>query len=413
MTRTAAAGYYLAVGQWVSYVGDLAFSVALAIWIRDQTGLASAAGLLMTTAAVGGLIAPLLSGDLGRLGWRHTLIITDLLCAVFLGSLIWGHGSVRVVLAMLLAFLLGIAAVLIASAQAIGIVTLVEDERLPRWNSIIQTGQEGLRLVAPLIGALIYGVHANIREVAIVDAATFVVSASLVLPIKSSNTKPDVGAEPAEEKSSTGRARLIADGIRAMWSHSTMRTALSTAIIAITAIGLLQPALFALLATSLHSTTRLIAIFVSSQAVGAIIGGLSAATAVRKLGTGHAASLSTIGTGISILLFLVPVLAVDCCAAAAAGFFLSIIVVAFVTALQRGATDQTAASVMTSAEAAAAVAQPIGLGAGTVALAATVPWQGLVVAAGAVGIVAGTMELLRSRSIQSDLFAEPAGVGEG
>jgi len=184
-------------------------------------------------------------------------------------------GAVSVPLVIAAAFLVGIGEVMFGNASQSILPSAVRAEQLPRANgrlSIVQTVSQSF--AGPPLGSVLF-----VAAVALpfgVDAATFAVSAALIMTIPRR-----VAALPAPRVSLRSS---IAEGLRYLASHRVLRT-LAVLLGLNNLAGTLGTATVVLFATqTLGMSEQLFGTLFLGSAVGAVLGGLVAPTVVRVLG---------------------------------------------------------------------------------------------------------------------------------
>ncbi len=79
------------IGSTVDTIGDMAFWLAAAIWVRELTGSTAQAGLSIMFLSFGTLLSPLTGIVVDRLPRKRTLITVNALTALILLSLTTVH----------------------------------------------------------------------------------------------------------------------------------------------------------------------------------------------------------------------------------------------------------------------------------------------------------------------------------
>jgi hypothetical protein len=110
------------------------------------------------------------------------MIWTDAAAAVVVLSLLAVHGREDLWIIYAVAFLLGTCLVIYQAARSGMLVGMLPEDQLGNANGFLQSTEQASRLVAPLAGAALYAASGG-ATVAILEAATFVVSAAFLLSI--------------------------------------------------------------------------------------------------------------------------------------------------------------------------------------------------------------------------------------
>ena len=284
-------------GQVMSLFGDSALWLAMAIWIKVVTGSSAAAGLSFFALALGSLCGPLGGMLADRVRRRPLLIVTNLATAglVLLLLLVRDRHEVWLIYAVMFAY--GVSGSILGPAQTALVQAIVPAELLGDANGALQTAQQGLRLVAPLAGAGLFAAFGPV-PVIIGDALTFVIAVATLLAIRLRETVPAPSGQRWLGELTAG-ARHIARTV-------VLRQLSVTAAVAVTAYGLSETVIFAVVSQGLHKPASFLGILVSAQGVGGIAAGLTAAPIIRRLSEGRLASLGMLAAAIGFLLLIAP-----------------------------------------------------------------------------------------------------------
>jgi MFS family permease len=313
-------------GQILSLFGDSALWLAIAIWIKVLTGSSSAAGLSWFALAVGSLFGPLGGVLADRRRRRPLLVATNLAtaCLVLLLLLVRDRHQVWLIYTVMFGY--GVSGSLLGPAQTALVQAIVPTELLGDANGALQTAQQGMRLVTPLVGAGLFAVVGPV-PVIVGDAATFLVAVAtlLALGVREARVVPPDRHWFAEM---TAGARHIARTI-------PLRQLTVTAGIVVTAYGLSETIPFAVVSHGLHKSAPFVGVLTAAQGAGAIIAGIAAGPLMRKLSEAMLAVLGMACAGAGFLLLipgqLPPVLA----GSALLGASLSWIIAGIMTLFQR------------------------------------------------------------------------------
>ena len=220
----------------------------------------------------------------------------------------------------------GVSGSLLGPAQTALVQAIVPADLLGDANSALQTAQQGMRLVTPLVGAGLFAVLGPV-PVIVGDAVTFLVAvATLVtLGIREARVVPPDRHWFAEM---TAGARHISRTI-------PLRQLTVTGGIVVTAYGLSETIPFAVVSHGLHRSAPFVGVLTAAQGAGAITAGIAAGPLMRKLSEAALAVLGMIGAAAGYLLLipghLPPVLA----GSALLGASLSWIIAGIMTLFQR------------------------------------------------------------------------------
>lgn len=156
-------------GQTVSQFGNLAFSSAMMLWLKEATGSASLMGLMMLATLLPGVLLGPFGGTFAD---RHSRIRIALVCDFVSAAAVLAlsfsmydsrvaslqPGAVRFVIGLLLAVsvTLGILRAFFTPAFSAAIPDLVPRDKIPAANSLNQFSIQGSTLIGQAIGGLLY-----------------------------------------------------------------------------------------------------------------------------------------------------------------------------------------------------------------------------------------------------------------
>ncbi|HEU4658293.1 MAG TPA: MFS transporter [Capillimicrobium sp.] len=291
-------------GQAMSMFGDSALLLALGIWAKDLTGSSAAAGLVILTVVVSGLLAPLTGLLVDRVRRRPLLIATNLVAAVAVLPLLTVSGPEDVWLLYVVGAVYGLSYTIIGAGQSALLVAVVPSSLLPSANGALQTVREGLRLVAPLAGAALFAAFGG-GVVALVDAATFVAAAAGLAAMRL--------REPAPPPEPGSRLTALAAGARHVLGTPSLRRMTTACGVGLVALGFSETVYYEIVGRGLDRPAAFLGIVLAVQGLGAIAGGVTAATVIARSGEAVvvAAGMASFGAGclLATAASLVPVLA--------------------------------------------------------------------------------------------------------
>jgi MFS family permease len=347
---------YLLAGQTLSAFGDYAMFLALAIWVKVLTGSNAKAGLAILPFVLPSLVGPALGVFVDRFPRKRIMIATDLAAAAALMPLLFVHDASDIWLIYVVSFLIGLATVVYEAARSGLLVSMLNEDDLGDANGLLQSTGQGMRLLAPLAGAALFSAFGG-RSVALLDAATFVVSALFLLAVH---------APAIEREGEHGFWPELRAGVSHI-AHTVdlRRLTIATAFVTLAA-GVMEVAIFALIDQGLHRPPEFLGVLSTAQGVGAVIGGVVVGTTMRKIGEFPtiAWALVAIGVGVGILAWAVlPVVLIS---AVAVGIAVAFYNVAFVTLIQRRTEVSMQGRVMSAVEAVFTVPYAASIAAGAV-----------------------------------------------
>jgi hypothetical protein len=232
---------------------------------------------------------------------------------------------------------------------------MIEGERLGEANGALESLRQGLRVGGPLAGAALFALWGG-GVVAVLDSATFFASAGCLLALRVSDLEKPKERPPLFEE--------ITAGARHLWREPELRRLVIVLALALCTVGMLEAAFFALVDEGLHRPPEFVGVIGAIQGVGAILGGVTAARIMRKLGesklSGMGLAVSGVGLGVIAAGTLVPALG----GALLVGLGLSWLLVGYVTLLQRRTDPRLQGRVFSAAEALLAAPQTLSIGLG-------------------------------------------------
>jgi len=384
-------------GQTLSMFGDWMMIIVLGIWAKTLTGSNSAAGLVFFVFALTGLVAPLGGLVVDRLPKRPLMIATHVslagvMCLLFL---VTDRGDMWLLYTVTLLY--GLGGDLFAAARGAMLKAMVPDELLGDANGLYQSIREGLRIVAPLAGAGIFAVSGG-SVVAIVDAATFLLSAGTLVALR------------FDEPTVAPKEHHFLGEISAGLSHIARTRVLRELTIglgaALLVAGFSETLIFAVAGNALHRSPSFVGVIGTFQGIGAIAGGVTAAWLMRRVGDVRLAGIGIAIFGAGAFFWMVPSIPVVLASTAIAGVGIVWAVVSLSTAYQRRSPSQVQGRVAAAANMLFSVPQTIGIAAGA-ALITLVDYRVEIVAMAVVFLASAAYLLTRSAE-ETTTEVEPA-----
>ena len=312
-------------GWTVSQFGDWALIIVLAVWAKSLTGSNASAGLVFFALAAPSIFAPLAGIVVDRVRRRPLLIAVYSIEAVGVLSLLFVHDRGDVWLLYAMAVFIGCFGTLGASARSALMTTTIPRELLGDGNAIFQSVREGLRLIAPLIGAGIYAAWGG-GAVAVIDSVSFVfVVAALILMRK---------PEPRFARVEHNFMSEALAGAKHIVHTLPLRQIVFSTGAALLVVGFSETIIFAAIDQGLHRPPSFLGVLSSLQGIGAIAGGLTAARGLRVLGDVRVAGIGMAGFAVGELGLASTSLPVVAVGVVVAGFGVSWFIVGLMTALQ-------------------------------------------------------------------------------
>ncbi|MFJ6196683.1 MFS transporter [Micromonospora sp. NPDC092111] len=271
----------------LSGFGSALMLLAAGVWVLELTGSSSLAALAGLFLFVPTLAGPALGAIVDRLPRRRLIIWTHLVTAATVLSLlaVRAEAQVWLIYAVMLGY--GVSFVLVDAGEAALLPAALPPDALGNVNGLRVSAQEGVKLVAPLVGAGLFtwwGGH----SVAVVTAGTLAVAAALYPLVRirppGPGTTPEPRAATAEPEAagrSTGRIR---EGIRFLWSLPELRITVLIGSLTIAMSGLTTAAVYAVIIEDLHRPATFVGVLASAQGAGSLLGGLIVGRLLRTRG---------------------------------------------------------------------------------------------------------------------------------
>ncbi len=315
---------FLLAGETLSAFGDWAMWIVMAIWVKSLTGSSAEAGLTFFVLGIGNFAGPLSGLVVDRLRRRPLMIASDCVLGASVLVLLFVHNRSEVWLIYLVALLYGIGGTVFFPARAALLRVMLPEELLADANGALSSVRQGLRIVAPLAGAGLYAAFGG-GVVAILDSATFAGSAFLLSRMRVSEEKP----APPEHHF----WHEVSAGIAHIWRTLPLRQMTIGTTLALLVIGFTETLIFTVM-QHLGKHPSFFGVLATLQGIGSIVGGITAAAIVRRVG-----DVRTVGVGLGIfglgdLLFVAPSLPVVLAGFTIAGLGIVWAIVGFTTALQ-------------------------------------------------------------------------------
>jgi MFS family permease len=341
--------------------GDSAMFLVLGIWAKDLTHSNAAAGLVFFVLVLPSLFSPLAGLLVDRVRKRPLLVGVNGFMAAAILLLFFVHDRGDLWLIYVVSALYGMANVVLFSARSAYMTVMLPRELLGDANAILSTIREGLRLLSPLVGAGLYAAFDG-RVVAIADSLSF---AAVVVALAFLRT-----VEVSPQREDHRFLTELAAGVRHVFATLPLRQIILATGVCLLVVGFSETLIFAVVDTGLHRPTSFLGVLESLQGLGAILGGITAARALRRFGdvrlVGLGMALFAIGDGT----FALPNLPLVCIGFAVAGFGIAWLIVGFFTAIQLRTPQRLQGRVASAADTMISTPQTvsIALGAGLVSI---------------------------------------------
>jgi MFS family permease len=349
----------LFAGQSLSMFGDMAMLIVLAMWAKELTGSNGVAGSVFAALVLPSLLAPLGGVLIDRFRRRTVMVVTDLATAAVVLLLLLVDGRDDLWLLYVVAFLYGASLVAFNSARSALLSTMLEDHQLGQANASLGTVREALRLVAPLAGAGLYAGFGG-PAVAVVDAATFLVSAAALIALRVD--------EPAPVRSDQHFLAEASAGGRHLLGNQVLRATVVATVICMLAIGISESVFFAVVDQGLGKPVEFVGVLGAIQGVGAILAGITITALIRRTGELRPVPWTFAVLAVGVLLATSSLLPVVAAGTLLFGAGLPVLVVCLITAIQRRTPGELQGRAFTAFELFSGVPQLLSILGGAVAV---------------------------------------------
>jgi MFS family permease len=393
----------LYAGLTASMLGDSIMLLTLSMWVKTLTGSNAQAGLTFFFMVVPSLFAPLMGVGIDRVRRKPFLVWGNLASALMVLPLLLVRGAGDVWLIWVVAALYGVSFVVLPAALNGLLKELMPDALLVDANASLQTTKESFRLFGPLVGAALFAWTGG-WIVALVDASTFAAAALVISTIRLDEAQPQ-----RDDDGHLGRQVLA--GLRHLAADRILANVLVGVGACLLVLGFTESSIYALLDSFDRPPTDA-GFFVTIQGIGAVTGGLLAASLVRRTSevVTCIAALAVLGVSMAGIA-LAPDLTVLLAFAAVMGLSLAPLTVSFLTLIQRRTPAPLMGRVSTAVEVVMSVPSAISLAVGSL-LVAVLDWRVIFLVIGVVVTLGGAWIAVRLRHDLGPLPAEPS-VDEG
>ena len=267
------------LARLLSFLGDSVGLIALLLYTADRYGSGLAVALLMIAGDfVPGLLSPVAGAISDR--WDKRLVMVS--CEL-------GQGAILAVVALTLPSLpLPLLLVLVAVQSCVAAVfqpasrsvvpSLVRPGDLERANALIGFGTNGMDSAGPLAGAAIL-TWLSVRDLLLVDVATFAISAGLLLtvPVLTGRLAPDARG-PGSARALLAEARA---GLSYLWQDRVLRVIMLAFCAVVLFNGVDDVALVFLARHTLHGSNSAASLVYAGAGLGLLAGFLLLARQAR------------------------------------------------------------------------------------------------------------------------------------
>ena len=256
-------------GQQLSALGDSIYRVALAWWVLEKTGSATAMSTIFIFASVPMLVFLLVGGvAVDRYSRARVMLISDILRGLLIGSAALLAFTHRLELwhIYIISLFFGIVGSFFGPAYRAIIPEIVTRELLPSANGMMTLSQQLAEIAGPALGALIVSTSGSPTAFTL-DCLSFVISALCLAPLVRLTL---AGHAPKERKNVLHDFR---EGVEVVRKSSWLLITIVIASLAnITLAAPFAIALPFLVKVHLHSGVRSLGLIYSMLAAGSIAG---------------------------------------------------------------------------------------------------------------------------------------------
>ncbi len=351
----------LFVALAATMVADSVLLLSFGIMTKQLTGSSGGAGMAIFWVVAPSLVAPLLGWVVDQFPRRRFLLCAYPLAVASLVPLLWVHDATQVWIVYAVAFVYGIALVMLPGAVTGLLKLIVPEEQLVHANAASSTFREGLRLFGPLLGAAMYAAW-GVGSVLALIACAYVVAIAAVATLR---VDGDVVIPPELQ----WRHEFVA-GLTHVYRDKLLWWPLVAIAGCIFAFGFLESIVYAI-TDAFGRPPTFVGVILSVQGVGALAGGLLSSAIVVRLGHVRAIVLSLALFTLSLaIIVLAPNLALVVIGAVPLGFGLPVLLVAINTLTQVRTPNRLMGRVSTTLDALIGTPQvvSIAIGAGLVGL---------------------------------------------
>ena len=291
-------------GQTISRLGDSLYRVALAWWVLEKTGSATAMGTVLICSMTPMLIFLLLGGvAVDRLPRLRLMIGSDLLRGIVAGAVaalafaqlleVWHIYIASVIFGLVDAFF--------EPAYVAAVPEIAPRNVLPSANSLTGLSRQVTGIVGPTLGAAIVALGGTPTAFAL-DAVSFLISAGCLLPIPALPiARTNAHAEPS-------MLRDLREGLDAVLASPWLWITIALAALGnVTAGGPLAVALPFLVKNTLHADVGALGLLGTMNSIGAVLGSLWLGRVAQIRRRGPIAYGGLLLGGIAVLVYGLPI----------------------------------------------------------------------------------------------------------
>lgn len=314
-------------GWSFSNFGDSVLFLTLAIWAKDLTGSDASAGFVFLFLGLPVFLAPFAGQIADRYSRRRIMIVTNLVAGAVVLSLWFVDGPGQIWLIYLVTFVYGVLTYTTAAAGSGLIKDMLEDSQLATGNGVLNTIDQGLRLFSPLVGAGAYTLFGGFA-ISVVTAVALVIAAVTFAMLR-------IEESPPERDDDESFWQEVAAGVGHIGSIPVLTRMTLALGVAFAMTGLANTTIFALIDQGLGRPPEFFGVLAAIQGGGSILGGVTAAVLIHRLGERSLVAIALTMLGAAITVAITPNEAVVVACVLLVGISIPWFVVAFITLRQR------------------------------------------------------------------------------
>lgn len=318
----------LTVAWTFSNFGDSALYLTVAIWAKDLTGSNAAAGLVFLALGLPVFLAPLAGQVADRVSRKRLVAVVNLVAAAGVLALLAVDDAADLWLIYVVTFGYGWVGYVASAAQSGLLRDMLDDGDLAGANGLLTTLDQGLRLLTPLAGAGLYALYGG-GAVAVLTASMLVIASLVLLTVRVDESPPT----PAAERE--GFRHELTAGFRHLRATRPLADLILLLAVVFAVTGFANSTTFAIVDEGLGLPSEFFGVLSSVQGGGSIVGGLTAALLIRRVGERASVGVGLVVLGAGLGLALTPSAAVVLVGAAVLGLGVVWSVVGMVTLRQR------------------------------------------------------------------------------
>ena len=285
-------------GQTISRLGDSLYRIAMAWWVLEKTGSATAMGTVMIFSMTPLVLFLLIGGVVvDRLPRMRVMLVADILSGITVMSvaLLAASSLLQVWHIYLASFVFGAVEAFFFPAYQAVLPELVPAEALPSANSLSTLSRHVTGIIGPGIGAWLVAVGGTPFAFGL-DSVSFLISAACLVPFVRLPA-------PLEGKPRAHPLADLREGLNLVLGTPWLWVTIGIfSLINITLTGPLQVAMPFLIKENLHAEVGTLGLFTSSIAVGAVISALWLGRLRRFRRRGISLYLATLFLGVTVAL---------------------------------------------------------------------------------------------------------------